>query len=1262
MGVIAFDIHDICHVAPPLTPEVFRLPTLVARSSLSAQSAVTTTSSIIPGIIPATATRAPISQATSTAARSSRIISASSLRSSSSTPTSSFSASLVSPTSASIQSVSTSSVARVAQAATSLNRCAGDWDWQAWGAISALIFGAVIGGLLWLLWGLLRLRLPALYSPRTWFVDPSARPSRTWSFTGFVLPFLHMPSLSSDGPLSAASASLPSIFTALKLTALASLLALAAGLPLISAGVPCLSQTSPQNPLGGRLGTLTDLSLLSLLNALDPSPDSPSISSLLHLPPVRRALPSTIRPVVDSARARLIVLLVIIVVLAVGGGLFVIFRTYRSLARYRRHFENDICNGLDMVFISSRDAPGWLGKSEERLKRWFRDNATVGEGDNSKDLDVIGVFAVPDTTDLRLKVAEREKALLELETSESVYIKTHKLDIDPAQPVTEPREAVWWASGSSPARPIPPTISEPSPEENLTASPRGYHRLSTGRRSSQLDPASPTSPRPQNLGIETRFHEINRDSAVYGGRFEIGQRIKRNEQGEWVSDPSPDSESTNPLGSGRSAESHASPEYESPPVSDENIGPSRKSGENVRWAVGTAEGGASQNRRSEERSVQRSASARSIPQSSSESPLGGSVPESVLLDPGSDLLQSRKRFKDLDTEVVGLQQRTFSATASGAHVEGWILVGHGVRSFPHAWVIEGRTTEDILWEKLSKQSRGSLLWYWIKIGLIGAVLSIIMVPFIALSVGTAPGFSHYLGLLRPLERIDGLGSGLAEGLAPAMALFLAVSLAIFTTNPFKGTFYLLLWSVIWLVTVASLEYSVQGFVSHVQEGRTVGDGAIFSTWFIFVLLLDVAIIVPAIYLLRPYQLIRYLSKRRSARTPREKFRLNLPSSFNPSYAFAPIFLAVFYANSLLFLFPLLSIPIILLLFLSFIAIRHSSEYVNVDRTGTYAFARLLLWTLRRFGWTLAIQPLIYGLILVSRREWAIGGVSLGCALLTIIISEIVTVGLHSHKRRTSPGVSAAIEDVSRSMVSMTASPEKTIQHRISDSSMLQRVAALLPGYSRLPEDCPVPLKTEWIDDIFRTEKASYASPDFSSHHSKSSSNVHSHPHTSSPPPHASSSSPTSHTPPQSRSPTVAQDRFLYDPSESLRGLVYPPELVAPTPVIWLPNGRGGETQANELMRQGLVAIVDPSHQHPSRHYSESEKRISDPTGPTSLDIHQSHLTVSRNEPRTPRRSDTRGSRSSRRRIIHEDVGEEERREREPASPAEEAVSPLLVRT
>ena len=55
-------------------------------------------------------------------------------------------------------------------ALTSVNSCAGDWDWQAWGVVANLGFGILVGFLLWATWAILRGRMPGFYSPRIWSV------------------------------------------------------------------------------------------------------------------------------------------------------------------------------------------------------------------------------------------------------------------------------------------------------------------------------------------------------------------------------------------------------------------------------------------------------------------------------------------------------------------------------------------------------------------------------------------------------------------------------------------------------------------------------------------------------------------------------------------------------------------------------------------------------------------------------------------------------------------------------------------------------------------------------------------------------------------------------------------------------------------------------------------------------------------------------------------------------------------------------------
>jgi hypothetical protein len=95
-----------------------------------------------------------------------------------STPTATASASTSIPsTSLSISAISSSSSSTAASQAqitdpSAVNTCAGDLDFQAWGAIAGAGCTVLVGGLLWLLWALLRGRVPALYSPRAYFVPP----------------------------------------------------------------------------------------------------------------------------------------------------------------------------------------------------------------------------------------------------------------------------------------------------------------------------------------------------------------------------------------------------------------------------------------------------------------------------------------------------------------------------------------------------------------------------------------------------------------------------------------------------------------------------------------------------------------------------------------------------------------------------------------------------------------------------------------------------------------------------------------------------------------------------------------------------------------------------------------------------------------------------------------------------------------------------------------------------------------------------------
>jgi hypothetical protein len=262
--------------------------------------------------------------------------------------------------------------------------------------------------------------------------------------------------------------------------------------------------------------------------------------------------------------------------------------------------------------------------------------------------------------------------------------------------------------------------------------------------------------------------------------------------------------------------------------------------------------------------------------------------------------------------------------------------------------------------------------------------------------------------------------------------------------------------------------------------------------------------------------------------------------------FAAPLLGVTYALTLLFLFPLLAIPLLVLVYLGFVASRHMGEFVFVDEG--YTDGTLALWTIRRFGWTLALQPSVFGLILLSRREWAIGGISLGVAVLTLCLSEVLTVRRFPDTEALD-GDSKEKLDEAVSWMRQLPGTGKARATRVSDASLAQRMASLLPGYSRLPDSCPLPLESETINDLYQTERAEQA---LSRLENLSNSN--------------------------SMSDDFGPNRgsFLHDPSTANRGLIYPTEMLAPIPVVWLPYDSAGIAQAEAAdleARHGLPAIV-----------------------------------------------------------------------------------------
>lgn len=56
------------------------------------------------------------------------------------------------------------------------------------------------------------------------------------------------------------------------------------------------------------------------------------------------------------------------------------------------------------------------------------------------------------------------------------------------------------------------------------------------------------------------------------------------------------------------------------------------------------------------------------------------------------------------------------------------------------------------------------------------------IPFLGLTVATAPGFAHYLPFLQPLRDSDGFWTGVLEALVPAFVLSHLLMAAVLATH------------------------------------------------------------------------------------------------------------------------------------------------------------------------------------------------------------------------------------------------------------------------------------------------------------------------------------------------------------------------------------------------------------------------------------------------------------------------------------------------
>jgi len=240
-----------------------------------------------------------------------------------------------------------------------------------------------------------------------------------------------------------------------------------------------------------------------------------------------------------------------------------------------------------------------------------------------------------------------------------------------------------------------------------------------------------------------------------------------------------------------------------------------------------------------------------------------------------------------------------------------------------------------------------------------------------------------------------------------------------------------------------------------------------------------------------------------------------------------------------------------LVFLTLVAHRFLVGYVY-GRTRSQTGGLLQIWLLKRFASLLALQPVLLGLILFSRRLWPEGItlVSVGAVIIVFVevytyfkerlpgrgaLSPVSQYALETFRKAARPNRIAVLDEESPSIVSSG----RAARTRGSFASVLEMMSVTLAvAPSHYQQHGLVPIPTETLDDLTATERAARTHPD---------------------------------APP--RLPPLP----FTDHAEEMSKILFAPELIAPPPIVWLPSDHSGvaRAEARDLEHyHGLRAVIE----------------------------------------------------------------------------------------
>ena len=87
----------------------------------------------------------------------------------------------------------------------------------------------------------------------------------------------------------------------------------------------------------------------------------------------------------------------------------------------------------------------------------------------------------------------------------------------------------------------------------------------------------------------------------------------------------------------------------------------------------------------------------------------------------AEITQWRSRLKIINAEIADTQRDSYNDIASGAGINGWLIVGRGLRFIPGVQIIEGRAKEDIRWDVLQNERS------WLDTSVMWAVVAVVTV-------------------------------------------------------------------------------------------------------------------------------------------------------------------------------------------------------------------------------------------------------------------------------------------------------------------------------------------------------------------------------------------------------------------------------------------------------------------------------------------------------------------------------------------------------